>query len=131
MKRALVLVAGGSGSRMGGALPKQYLVLEDKPIILHTLEKFLNFDPHMEVVVVMAETHRPLWKSMVAPHISRSDIQLASGGKTRFHSVHQGLELIDTVGVGRNLQRQTPIRHFECEVLRNLLHRRIDGPRDG
>ena len=53
MKRAVVLVAGGSGSRMGGALPKQYLVLKDKPIILHTLETFLSFDPDMVVVVVM------------------------------------------------------------------------------
>lgn len=94
MKRALVLVAGGSGSRMGGALPKQYLVLEDKPIIVHTLEKFLTFDPDMEVVVVMADTHRPLWKSMVSPHIHGPGIQLASGGTSRFHSVKQGLELI-------------------------------------
>lgn len=94
MKRALVLVAGGSGSRMGGALPKQYLVLEGKPIIVRTLEKFLTFDPDMEVVVVLADAHRPLWNSMVSPHIHGPGIQLASGGKSRFHSVKQGLELI-------------------------------------
>ena len=94
MKRALVLVAGGSGSRMGGALPKQYLTLVDKPIIVHTLEKFLTFDPAMEVVVVMADAHRPLWKSMVSPLIHGPGIRLASGGATRFHSVKQGLELI-------------------------------------
>lgn len=98
MKRAVVLVAGGSGSRMGGALPKQYLVLEGKPVIVHALEKFLRFDPGMEVVVVMAEKHRPLWKSMALPHVQNSGIKLASGGKTRFHSVRQGLELI---GEGR------------------------------
>ena len=94
MKRALVLVAAGSGSRMGGTLPKQYLVLEGKPILVHTLDKFLSFDPDMEVVVVVAEKHRPLWRSMVTPHIHRSGIQLVSGGTTRFHSVRMGLERI-------------------------------------
>jgi len=98
MKRAVVLVAGGRGSRMGGALPKQYLILEGKPIIIHALEKFLSFDPDMEVVVVMADEHRPLWVAMAEKHILAQEIKLASGGNTRFHSVMKGLEQI---GEGR------------------------------
>lgn len=95
MKRALVLVAGGSGSRMGGPLPKQYQELEGKPLIVHTLVKFLRFDPDMEVVVVLAENHKPLWEAMAKKHVHIRRLKLAQGGATRFHSVSNGLQLIE------------------------------------
>jgi 2-C-methyl-D-erythritol 4-phosphate cytidylyltransferase len=58
MKRAAVIVAGGQGYRMGGEIPKQYQELEGKPIIIHTLEQFYRFDPHMDLVVVLAKEHQ-------------------------------------------------------------------------
>jgi len=95
VKRAIVIVAGGRGRRMGGEIPKQYQELEGKPIIIHTLEKFRRFDPNMDVVVVLAHGHRKLWDAVAITHSDISRIGLATGGATRFHSVRNGIQLID------------------------------------
>ncbi len=101
MKRAVVIVAGGQGHRMGGEIPKQYQELEGKPIIIHTLQQFYRFDPLMDVVVVMAQKHRNLWNAMATHHAEISRVKLAIGGVTRFHSVQNGIQLIkDGVIVG-------------------------------
>jgi 2-C-methyl-D-erythritol 4-phosphate cytidylyltransferase len=101
MRRALVIVAGGSGIRMGKELPKQYLELEGKPIIVHALEKFLHFDPGMKVVVVMAPSHRMHWDVIIDKHESLSGITVAEGGASRFDSVKNGLKHVeDGVVVG-------------------------------
>jgi len=91
MKKAVILVAAGSGSRMGGELPKQYLTLKGKPLIVHTLEKFLRFDPEMKVVVVLAPAHRELWEEVAASYNQCKDLVLAEGGATRYDSVKNGL----------------------------------------
>lgn len=94
-------MAGGSGLRMGGEIPKQYQELEGKAIILHTLELFYRFDPLMEVVVVVAQNHRNLWDLMASHDIDISRVKLATGGATRFHSVQNGIQVIgDGVLVG-------------------------------
>jgi 2-C-methyl-D-erythritol 4-phosphate cytidylyltransferase len=101
VKRAVVIVAGGQGHRMGGEIPKQYQELEGKPIIIHTLEQFYRFDPLMDVVVVLAQKHRNLWNAMTTHHAEISKVKLAIGGVTRFHSVQNGIQLIkDGVIVG-------------------------------
>lgn len=98
MKTAVIIVAAGSGSRMGGELPKQYLKLLGKPLIIHTLERFRRFDQEMKVVVVLAPAHRELWKQMAGPYESARGVTLANGGATRYDSVKNGLTYID-VGV--------------------------------
>lgn len=101
MKRAAVIVAGGQGHRMGGEIPKQFRELEGKPIIIQTLEQFYRFDPHLDVVVVVAQMHLDLWNAMSAHHTNISRVKLAIGGVTRFHSVQNGIQLIrDGVVVG-------------------------------
>ena len=80
---------------MGGPLPKQYQDLDGKPLIVHTLVKFLRFDPHMEVVIVLAENHRPQWEAIAKKHVHIRGLKLATGGASRFHSVRNGLELIE------------------------------------
>ena len=95
MKRALVIVAGGRGRRMGSEIPKQYKELEGKAIIIHTLERFIRFDPVMDVVVVVAHAHRNLWDAVATTHSDLSRIRVATGGVTRFHSVRNGIQLID------------------------------------
>lgn len=101
MKRAVVIVAGGTGRRMGGEIPKQYLKLEGKPIIIHTLEQFKRFDPDMDVVLVLAQEHRKFWETMASAHSDMSRIKLATGGVSRFHSVRNGIqEIKDDVVVG-------------------------------
>ena len=80
---------------MGGEIPKQYLKLEGKPIIIYTLEQFKRFDPDMDVVLVLAQKHRKLWETMAITHSDISRIKLATGGVTRFHSVRNGIQEIE------------------------------------
>ena len=92
---AVVVVAGGSGRRMGKDIPKQYLDLQGKPLIIHTLEKFLQFDPGMKVILVMASGHRKFWDVISISYNQGSGIVVAAGGETRYDSVKNGLQYID------------------------------------
>ena len=91
---ALVLVAGGSGSRMGGPVPKQYLPLQGKPVIIHTLEKFYQYDPQIKIVVVVAKKHRKLWDQISASYEIARGCEVVTGGENRYDSVRNGLQLI-------------------------------------
>ncbi len=92
---AVVVVAGGSGQRMGSQIPKQYLDLEGKPLIIHTLEKFFTYDPEMKVVLVMAKSHLKLWDVISSSYKRGPGIVVALGGRTRYESVKNGLQLIE------------------------------------
>ncbi len=91
MKRAVIIVAAGSGSRMGGKLPKQFQELRGKPIIIHTLETFYRFDPEMRIIVVLAPEHRSLWDQLAGSYETPKGLVLTHGGNTRFDSVKNGL----------------------------------------
>ena len=91
MKRSVIIVAGGSGTRMGVELPKQYLGLAGKPMIVHTLEKFLHFDPAIEVVVVLDPSHQQHWDIIRAQYAPAKQFAVAQGGASRFDSVKNGL----------------------------------------
>lgn len=95
MRKAVIIVAGGSGIRMGGKLPKQYLELLGKPLIVHALEKFLLFDPGMEVVVVMAPSHREHWETIRSNYKLDPAIIVAQGGESRYDSVKSGLQRVE------------------------------------
>ena len=95
MRRAVVIVAGGSGIRMGAELPKQYLELAGKPLIVHALEQFLLFDPGMHVVLVLAPSHRDHWKAISDKYELASGLSQAQGGASRYDSVKNGLKLVE------------------------------------
>ncbi len=95
MKKAVIIVAAGSGSRMGGELPKQYLPLLGKPLIIHTLERFQRFDPEMKLVVVLAPAHRELWEQLADSYEIARGLTLAQGGANRYDSVKSGLTHVD------------------------------------
>ena len=95
MKKAVIIVAAGSGSRMGGEMPKQYLQLQGRPLIVHTLERFQRFDQDMKLVVVLAPTHKELWEQMASSYEIARGVILALGGSTRYDSVKSGLKQID------------------------------------
>lgn len=102
MNRAVLIVAAGSGSRMGGKIPKQYLPLQGKPVIIHTLELFRTFDPEIEMLVVLAAGHRKFWEQLKASFEICGDLPVATGGSTRFDSVKNGLMHIvqaDLIGI--------------------------------
>lgn len=93
---SVVIVAGGSGSRMGSEIPKQFMEVNGKPLILWTIEKFRSFDQNIKIVVVLPENHLIIWQSIVEDHPGFSRVIVTTGGATRFHSVIKGLEHIRT-----------------------------------
>lgn len=92
---AVVIVAGGSGSRMESNIPKQYMDLHGKPLLVHTMDRFLEFDPNIKIVLVMARGHRKFWDVISISFDYGSSVLIARGGGTRFESVKSGLEFID------------------------------------
>ena len=94
MKKYAVIVAGGAGLRMGTTVPKQFLLLNDRPVLWYTLETFLGAYEDMEIVLVVAEAHLETVDELIKGLAGVERIRLASGGDTRFHSVRNGLEKI-------------------------------------
>lgn len=84
---------------MGGELPKQFLCIGGKPILMHTLESFHRFDEAMQLILVLPLDHQPLWQTLCEEHAFSLPYRLADGGETRFHSVKNGLALITGEGV--------------------------------
>jgi 2-C-methyl-D-erythritol 4-phosphate cytidylyltransferase len=92
---AVVIVAGGAGRRMGSSIPKQYLDLKGKPLIIHTLEKFFKYDPEIKVVLVLGKDHHKFWEGISVSHNKYREIIVAVGGETRYDSVKNGLKHIE------------------------------------
>jgi 2-C-methyl-D-erythritol 4-phosphate cytidylyltransferase len=89
-----VIVAGGSGSRMGGEIAKQFLMLGDKPILLHTIEAFLSLPFPVEIIVVLPASLRDYWKNFYKEQRLSFKHTLVNGGITRFHSVKNAMKYI-------------------------------------
>jgi 2-C-methyl-D-erythritol 4-phosphate cytidylyltransferase len=93
-RRYLIVVAGGTGTRMQSAVPKQFMSIGGIPVLAHTLKRFSDWDPHLEIVVVMHQDWIEQWKvlsSQFCPDIMHS---VVAGGKERFDSVKAGLALV-------------------------------------
>ena len=88
----MIVVAGGSGSRMGADLPKQFIELEGKPILMHTLDALHEIDPEMQLILVLPASQMDFWEELCGKHNWTVPHQLANGGATRFLSVKSGLE---------------------------------------
>jgi 2-C-methyl-D-erythritol 4-phosphate cytidylyltransferase len=96
----VIIVAGGSGQRMGTAIPKQFLHISGKPVLMHTIERFYAAIPHVNIVLVLPQDHHSTWNSLVIEHLFSIPFTLTTGGETRFHSVKNGLKLISSGFVG-------------------------------
>jgi 2-C-methyl-D-erythritol 4-phosphate cytidylyltransferase len=94
MRKAVIITGGGSGKRMGTPVPKQFLKIDGKPVIVYTIELFSGFDKNMEIVVVLPESYLELWKEINAEFFNKVNIRVAPGGDFRFHSVKSGLSLL-------------------------------------
>ena len=93
-RKSVIIVAGGIGSRMGTDLPKQFILLEAYPVLMWTILCFTQYDPGIQVVVVLPETQIKFWKELCLKHAFHHTHQLAEGGETRFHSVRNGLKIL-------------------------------------
>jgi 2-C-methyl-D-erythritol 4-phosphate cytidylyltransferase len=93
-KKHVIIVAGGTGSRMDKETPKQMLMLGDRPVIIHTMERFLAYDPEINIVVVLHQALMEDFMQTLTKYNFRSAVTLVKGGETRFNSVKNGLEAI-------------------------------------
>jgi len=96
MDKIAIIVAAGSGTRMGSALPKQFLPLAGKPVILHTLEAFIEAFPQIKIILVLPEHQLAHGRTLVQDKQYKEQVVFTPGGNSRFESVARGLALVDT-----------------------------------
>ncbi|RYD83492.1 MAG: 2-C-methyl-D-erythritol 4-phosphate cytidylyltransferase [Sphingobacteriales bacterium] len=95
MNKYAVIVAGGSGSRMNSSIPKQFLMLKNKPVLYYTLKTFLESYADMKIILVLPEEHIATGQEIIDAYFDYERIRITIGGRTRFHSVQNGLKLIE------------------------------------
>lgn len=95
MKKYAIIVAGGKGLRMGGELPKQFIPVEGRPVLMRTLDRFHACDSGIRIILVLPRDHQPYWQELCREYDFRVPHRIADGGPTRFHSVQNGLALVD------------------------------------
>ncbi|MEJ7911527.1 MAG: 2-C-methyl-D-erythritol 4-phosphate cytidylyltransferase [Chitinophagaceae bacterium] len=94
MKKFAIIVAGGTGSRMGTNTPKQFLLLHDKPVLYYTVKAFLEAYEDLQIILVLPEDHTDMGREIIDAWFDYSRIQITAGGESRFHSVQNGLQLV-------------------------------------
>ena len=98
-KEYAIIVAGGKGTRINSKLPKQFIGLNGKPILLHTLEAFFNYSKDLTIVLVLPENEFGIWEAIQKEFKINRPLILQKGGDTRFQSVKNGLEKIEGEGL--------------------------------
>ena len=98
-KRYVIIVAGGNGSRMNTPVPKQFLKLDGKPILMHTINKFTDADPNIEIIVVIPQEQLQMWETLCQEYGFHKTVKIAFSGESRFHSVKNGLELVTEASI--------------------------------
>lgn len=97
----IIIVAGGKGLRMGSDIPKQFLPIGGKPVLMRTIERFRHFSEALQIILVLPKAQQAYWHGLCEQYQFDVPYLLADGGETRFHSVQHGLALIpdDAQGV--------------------------------
>lgn len=94
LEQFVIIVAGGLGVRMGTSTPKQFLCIKEKPILIHTIQKFFDYNPLINIVLVLPNEHFSTWENLCTKHNFNIEHTLISGGETRYQSVKNGLDAI-------------------------------------
>jgi 2-C-methyl-D-erythritol 4-phosphate cytidylyltransferase len=97
----VIIVAGGKGLRMGTDIPKQFLPIGGKPVLMRTLERFREYSADLQIILVLPKAQQDYWQELCQEYDFKVEYQMTDGGETRFHSVQHGLALIpdDAEGV--------------------------------
>lgn len=95
MKKHAIIVAGGTGKRMGTEIPKQFLKLGSKPVLMHTIEKFKKYDSEIEIILVLPKHQFEYWEMLCEDFKFEIKHTIVEGGEKRFFSVKNGLSAID------------------------------------
>lgn len=99
MTKYALIVAGGKGLRMGTELPKQFLPIGGKPVLMRTLEAFYIYDSEIQIILVLPHSQQDYWQQLCREYLFSVPHAIADGGETRFQSVKNGLALVNTSGL--------------------------------
>jgi 2-C-methyl-D-erythritol 4-phosphate cytidylyltransferase len=94
LPEAAILVAGGTGSRMQSQVPKQFMAIGGQPVLMHTIRRFYEYNPGLELIVVLPANQIATWQALCFTHVFELKHQVVAGGSTRFGSVKNGLAAI-------------------------------------
>ena len=94
MSEYVIIVAGGKGLRMGADIPKQFLPIGGRPVLMRTIERFRAYSSSLRIILVLPQAQQDYWHQLCRQYEFDIDYQLTNGGETRFHSVQNGLALI-------------------------------------
>ncbi len=95
MKKAVIIAGGGSGKRMGLEIPKQFALIGGKPVLYYTLKVFYEYDANVPIFLVLPADHIEHWRKLVDEHKVAIPHTIVQGGETRYHSVKNGLSVIE------------------------------------
>ncbi len=98
MKKIAIIVAGGSGQRMNSTIPKQFLLLQGKPVLYHTISAFFQADPQTEIIVVLPAEQFDFWRNSIL-NLPEIPHRLVEGGDSRFQSSKNAIESISEDGL--------------------------------
>ncbi|MBO4660717.1 MAG: 2-C-methyl-D-erythritol 4-phosphate cytidylyltransferase [Prevotella sp.] len=96
----IIIVAGGKGLRMGGDLPKQFLPIGGKPVLMHTIDQFRKYSESINIILVLPREQQDFWRELCKKHHFIVPHTIVDGGKTRFHSSLNGLTAIPDNATG-------------------------------
>lgn len=94
-KIGVIIVAGGSGSRMNSKTPKQFIAINGKPLLQYTIDRFFKWNQNIDLILVLPENQIDNWKNLVETNNYPSNYSICKGGKERFDSVKNGLDLLE------------------------------------
>ena len=95
MKKFAIIVAAGSGTRMGGTVPKQFILVNSKPVLYYTLQTFLNAFADLQIILVLPVDYTDMGQEIIDAYFDKERIRITAGGDTRFQSVKNGLQLVE------------------------------------
>jgi 2-C-methyl-D-erythritol 4-phosphate cytidylyltransferase len=113
MKRFVIIVAGGSGQRMKSSVPKQFLTINNEIILMMSINSFFNFDQSIEIIVALPEDQISTWKKLCLKHNFIVKHSIVAGGRTRFHSVKNALEKVNSEGIVAIHDGVRPLVNYE------------------
>ncbi len=116
MKKYAIVVAGGTGSRMGGNLPKQFMLLKDKPVLYYSLKTFVEAYNDLQIILVLPVAFVDMGQEIIDAYFEKDRIRITTGGDTRFQSVKNGLKLVEEESI---IFVHDAVR---CLVSINLIH---------
>jgi 2-C-methyl-D-erythritol 4-phosphate cytidylyltransferase len=121
MKKIALIVAGGNGSRMNSNIPKQFLLLKNKPVLYYSIKAFLEAYDDINIVLVLPDEHIAKGQEIIDGFFDSSKFKITGGGRTRFHSVKSGLSLINEESI---IFVHDGVR---CLLSKDLIHRCYDA----